>query len=170
MLTIQYLPHEKIAALSSPDRVQMILSLLKSGKIVIIDGRLSGSDEALLIRETMSSIDEEFNGVEIGVMRDNIEKNWISKIKHNIANALIVDRSGITFIGPARIISELRSHPENIELHFQKDYLLKSIQYKHLKPIVEKVLIPEKRIPKNSPNKSNAHFKVDKSTDKTKTK
>jgi len=151
MLTIQYLSHQKIATLNSFDRVQLILSLLKNGKIVIIDGRLSSNDEALLIRETMSLIDEKFNGVEIGVMRDNVEKNWISKIKYRIANALIGDKSGITFIGPAKIISELRQHPENIELHFQKDYLLKNIKYKHLKPIVEKIVVP------NKTNLSNSH-------------
>jgi len=125
MLTIQYLPYQQLASLNSHERVHIILSLLKNGKVIIIDGRLSSNDEALLIRETMNLIDEEFNGVEIGVMRDNVEKDWISKIKHGIANALIGDRSGITLVGPARIISELRQHPENIELHFQKEYLLK---------------------------------------------
>jgi len=95
------------------------------GKIVLIDGRLNSNDESLLIRETMSSIDEEFNGVEIGVMRDNVEKGLVSRIKHKIAKALIGDTCGITFIGPAKIISELRQHPETVELCFQKDYLLK---------------------------------------------
>jgi len=132
MLTIQYLPYAQISLLASEQRVQLILSLLKSGKIIILDGRLSSNDEALLIRETMSSINEEFNGVEMGVMRDNIEKNWLSKIKHHIAASLIGDRSGITFIGPAKIISELRQHPENVELHFQKEYLLK-----HSKPLIQ---------------------------------
>jgi hypothetical protein len=129
MLTIQYIPYQQIASLSSIERVQTILSLLKNGKVVIIDGRLNSSDEALLIRETMSLIDDEFNGVEVGVMRDNIEKDWLSKIKHGIAKALIGDRNGMTLIGPAKIISELRQHPENIELYFQKDYLIK-----HSKP------------------------------------
>jgi hypothetical protein len=125
MLTIQYLPYQQIAQLSSEQRIESILSLLKSGKIVLIDGRLSSSDESLLIRETMSNINEEFNGVEIGVMRDNVEKSWLSKIKHKLAKALVGDNTGITFIGPAKIISELRQHPETVELHFQKEYLLK---------------------------------------------
>jgi hypothetical protein len=54
---------------------------------------------------------------------------------------LIGDRSGITFIGPAKIISELRQHPENIELHFQKEYLLKNVKIKQLPPIVKKLVI-----------------------------
>ncbi|MGV8086573.1 MAG: OapB/ArvB family protein [Candidatus Woesearchaeota archaeon] len=125
MLTIQYLPYIQIESLSSTDRVNKILSLLKAERIVIIDGKLTSQDEALLIRITMSIIDDVFNGVEIGVMHDNNTKSFILKIKHRIAKALIGDSSGITIIGPAKILSELRQHPENLELHFQKEFLLK---------------------------------------------
>jgi|GEM_PF-810093 hypothetical protein len=136
MLTIQYLPYTQIELLNSQQRIQLMLSLLKNGKVILIDGRLSSNDEALLIRETMSMINEDFNGVEIGVMRDHKEKNWISKIKYSLAKALIGDRNGITLVGPAKIISELRSHPENVELHFQKEYLLA-----HSKPVIVKSVI-----------------------------
>jgi len=124
MLTIQYLPYPQIESLSSHDRINVILSLLKSEKIVIIDGKLTSKDEALLIRETMNIIDDVFNGLEIGVMHDNKSKSFISKIKYRIATALIGDRSGITVIGPAKILSELKQNPENVELYFQKEYLL----------------------------------------------
>jgi hypothetical protein len=143
MLTIQYIPYGQLSHLSSQERVQSILSLIRIGKILIIDGRLSSSDETLLIRETMDRIDYMFNGIEIAVMHDDKKKDWLSRIKHNIASILIGDRSGITFIGPASIISELRQHPENIELHFRKDYLLK-----HLKTDVKsypKKIIAKKR-------------------------
>ena len=125
MLTLQYLPFRQISSLNTTERVQLILSILKTGKIVLIDGRLESRDEAMLIRETMSNIDDNFNGVEMGVMYDHQEKNFIAKIKYSLARTLIGDRDGITFIGPAKIISELRQHPETVELCFQKDYLLK---------------------------------------------
>jgi hypothetical protein len=160
MLTIQYLPYQQLSALSSHDRVQSILSLLRSGKIILIDGRLSSSDEASLIRETMNNISGEFNGMEIGVMRDNIRKGGISRIKHGIAKWLIGDRSGITFIGPANIISELRQNPENVELHFQKEYLLR-----HLKPLVQDK--SSKNITaniKNSAAKNNTKSKINAKT------
>jgi len=123
---------------------------LKTGKILIIDGRLSSSDEALLIRETMNNINEEFNGVEIGVLRDNKEHGLLMRIKQGLARALIGDRTGITFIGPAKIISELRQHPENIELHFQKEYLLKNVQTKSAKPIIQKDSMSKKSKSKKS--------------------
>lgn len=144
MLTIQYLPYHQISLLNSNERLQLILSLLRDNKIVIIDGRLSSSDEALLIRETMNNFDETFNGIELAVMRDNKALDWLSRIKHYIAKRLIGDRSGITFIGPAKIISELRQHPENIELNFQKDYLLKNVKIKNVKPIIQKLMTPDR--------------------------
>jgi len=156
MLTIQYLPYAQIASLSSSDRINTILSLLKSGKIVILEGRLSSSDEASLIRETMNVIDGDFNGVEIGVMRDHNQKNWTDRIKHGISKWLIGDRSGITFIGPAKIISELRQHPENVELNFQKEYLLKNIK-KDVKPIIQKVVI--KKVVSSDKSKKSSNLK-----------
>jgi len=123
MLNIQYLPFRQIEPLNSSGRVQSILSIIREGKIVIIDGRLKTIDEAALIRETMNSINEEFNGIEIGVLHDHKKHGLWSKIKHGMAKMLIGDRTGITIIGPAKIISELRQHPENVELHFSKEYL-----------------------------------------------
>jgi hypothetical protein len=137
MLTLQYLPYEQIKSLSSSQRINMILSLLKSERIVIIDGKLDSRDEALLIRETMSLINDVFNGVEMGVMHDNQSKDFIYKLKHRIAKMLIGDSSGITIIGPAKILSELRQHPDKLELHFQKEYLLKH-SFKHSKRLSNK--------------------------------
>jgi len=123
MLNIQYLPYRQIESLNSSGRVQLILSIIRSGRIVIIDGRIKTIDEAALIRETMNSINEEFNGIEIGVLNDHKLHGLSSKVRHALAKMLIGDRTGITIIGPAKIISELRQHPENVEMHFSKEYL-----------------------------------------------
>ena len=123
MLNIQYLPFRQIESLSSSQRVNTILSIIKNGRVVIIDGRLRTVDEASLIRETMSSINDDFNGVEIAVLHDHKKHGIISKLKHGISRMLIGDRGGVTIIGPAKIISELRQNPENVELHFSKDFL-----------------------------------------------
>ncbi|HYD02841.1 MAG TPA: DUF2073 domain-containing protein [Alphaproteobacteria bacterium] len=125
MLNIHYLSYGDLSSLDSNGRVSKILPLLRNGNVVIIDHVLHSKDEALLIRETMNSIDEDFNGMEIGVLRDNVGRNLLSKLRHRLAKYLVGDRTGITLIGPAKIISELRQHPENIELHFNREYLKK---------------------------------------------
>ena len=122
MLNIHYLSYTDLSRLDSPQRIAKILPMIKEGNIIIIDHILSSKDEALLIRETMGSIDEDFNGMEIGVLRDNVQKNFLTQMKYNLAKFLVGDRLGITFIGPAKLIGELRQHPEKIELHLSKDY------------------------------------------------
>lgn len=105
------------------DRIGLILSLLKNDRIIIIDGRLSSKDEAALIRETMSRIDEGFHGIELGVLYDNSRRDLISRSKYSIANMLAERSPGLTIIGPASIISEMRQYPEDVVIHFGDEYL-----------------------------------------------
>ncbi|MGV8141851.1 MAG: OapB/ArvB family protein [Candidatus Woesearchaeota archaeon] len=123
MLNIQYIPYQKIESLNAVERVNLLMSMLKNGKILIIDARLDSNDEALLIREAMSNITGKFNGIEIGVMHTHEEKKALSGIRHKLANMLIGDRRGITLIGPANVICELRQYPESIELYLNKNCL-----------------------------------------------
>jgi hypothetical protein len=128
MLKIQYISHGKLESLNSEKKINYLLTILRSGDIVLLDTKLSSKDEALLIRETMNSIDETFNGIEIGVLGDNTTKTLMSKIRSWLSEKLVGKISGLTLIGPAKIISELRQHPETLELHFSKDYLRKNIK------------------------------------------
>ncbi len=123
MLKINYIPHMKLESSSAKDRVDMILSIVKNHSIVITDCRLNVRDEAALIRETMGSVDEGFNGIEIGFLNDNHEQDIFTRIRHNLARMLTGSSRGLTIIGPANIIRELKSNPESVELYFQKQYI-----------------------------------------------
>ncbi len=125
MLKFKYLSNKKLSSMNSKGRMEEILKLIKEENIILIDGRLNSIDEANLIRETMNSINDEFNGLEIGIVHDNHEHNLITRIKHNIAKILIGESTGLTIIGPAKIISELKQNPESIEIYFHKDYINK---------------------------------------------
>jgi hypothetical protein len=125
MLTIHYLPYTRIRLMKSIERIELILSLLKSDRIIIIDGRLNSKDETALIRETMSRIDDNFNGVELAVLSENERKDNLSKLKHDIANSITGRLPGLTIIGPASILSEMRKNPEDVVLNFGDGYLKK---------------------------------------------
>jgi len=120
MLTFHYIPYTKIQSLESKQKIDHILDLVRKDNIIIIEGRLKSTEEANLIRETMSVINKNytFHGIEIGTFH-NDAKGFKSKI----AKWLIGEKTGLTIIGPANIIRELKQHPEKIELHFQKDFL-----------------------------------------------
>jgi len=94
-----------------------------------MEGRLKSTEEAELIRETMKAVDknlDSFKGIEIATFYYKENLDLMKKIKANIAKWLVGDRNGLTIIGPATIISELKQHPEKIEMHFQKGFFEKN--------------------------------------------
>lgn len=133
MLTFQYIPRNRLLNLTGKQKIQLILSLVKDHRLLIIEGRLNNIEEAELIRETMVQLNTEFNmkketnnfnGVEIGVMfSDDDDKGIVQKTKSKLAKWLLGETKGITIIGPAQIIKELRQEPEKIHLYLQTDYL-----------------------------------------------
>jgi len=137
MLTFHYIPYARIAPLSSEDKIRLIITLVKERKILIIEGRLRPEEEATLISSTMDSLSEEFRdfkGIEIGILQNTIlkpELKGFKKFKKNIASWLVKEEeqpTGVTIIGPAKIIKELRQEPEVLEMHFQKMFLKQHIK------------------------------------------
>lgn len=126
MLAIQYLPYHRIKSMRREDRIEMILSFLRTDRMIIIDGRLDSRDEATLIHKTMSEINEDFHGIELVVLHDTGHSNTLARTKHSVANALTGRNPGLTVIGPASIISEMRQYPENIIMKFSEQYLKKA--------------------------------------------
>lgn len=122
MLIFHYISQKKLRSLKPEDKIKSILDLIRNNNIIIIEGRLKSTEEAQLIRETMSVLSndvQKFNGIEIGTLFSSEEDD---SIRMKLAKILIGDKTGLTIIGPAKIVKELRQHPEKIELHFQKNF------------------------------------------------
>ncbi len=118
MLTLQFVPHAEIENLTSAKRITKVLNIVKQNKIVLLEGRLKKTEETDLIKKTMEQIDSSFTGIEISVMYPE-QKETIAlfqRIKKNIINLLLGDRIGMTIIGPAAIIKEIKRDPNKIEL------------------------------------------------------
>ncbi|MFT4260824.1 MAG: DUF2073 domain-containing protein [Candidatus Woesearchaeota archaeon] len=115
MVTLQYMPHKEIQGLDSDGRINKILKVVKTNKIVLLEGRLKSEEEASLIRKTMEQIDEDFTGVEL-VTSPELNPTWISKVKSKIVSMLLGNRYGFTIIGPAKIIKEIKQDPSKIQL------------------------------------------------------
>lgn len=116
-LTLQIVPHSEIAALSSVGRIRYLLNIAKQDKIVFLEGRLDKSEEAELIKATMEEINEDFKGIELAVINP-VKKNddFITKFKGNVFNAMFGNRLGLTIIGPATIVKEIKKDPTKIQL------------------------------------------------------
>jgi len=117
MLTLQFIPHSQIEHLGSARRVKKLLDLVKQDKIVLLEGRLREQEEKDLIEITMEEIDNKFKGIELSVIYpDNRSNSLLKKLKHGMIKALLGYRQGLTIIGPASIVKEIKKDPEKIEL------------------------------------------------------
>ncbi len=122
MLTLRFVPYHEIEYLSSARRVHKLLDLVKEDKIVLLEGRLKKEEETDLIEITMENIDQKFKGIELAVVNpEKKEENVIRKIKAGFMNAVLGDRQGLTVIGPATVVSEIKKNPDKIELYTQED-------------------------------------------------
>lgn len=120
-LTIQFIPHHDIERLSSLGKIKKLLKLAREDKIVMLEGRLGKEEEAELIKTTMEEIDDDFKGIEIAVIYPNVSKgDIIKRLRDGLANLLLGDRVGLTIIGPANVVREIKKDPNKVML-FTKD-------------------------------------------------
>lgn len=118
MLKIQFIPYNEIDKLSADERVKKLLEISKENKIVVLEGRLKPEEETLLIQKTMEAISKSFKGIELCTIYPNKNKNQHIglTVKDMMAKFLLGDREGLTVIGPANIIKDIKRNPNNIEL------------------------------------------------------
>lgn len=121
MLTLQFIPYSEIETLSSAKRIAKLLHLVKMNKIILLEGRLRSEEEAELIKKTMESIGPKFSGIELSVVYPEQKDNaFFQKVKQAFINLVLGDRRGMTIIGPANIVKEIKQDPDKIQL-FTKD-------------------------------------------------
>ena len=122
MLTLQIVPYGEISGLSSVGRIRKLLTLAKEDKIVLLQGRLKKEEEAELIKATMEEINKEFKGIELAVMNnmDGGALTGFDKIKGNVVNMLLGDRSGLTLVGPANIVKKVKRNPKKLQFMIEE--------------------------------------------------
>jgi len=118
MLTLEYMPYTKLEELSSEERIEEILEVVKQNRIVLLEGRLKKEEETELIKQTMESISETFKGIEFAVLDPRKQESaaFFARIKKGMVNILLGDRVGMTIIGPASIVKEIKQDPEKIQV------------------------------------------------------
>ncbi|MBR9692106.1 DUF2073 domain-containing protein [Candidatus Woesearchaeota archaeon] len=112
------MPYSEIEGLSSVGRIRKILNVAKENKIVLLQGRLKKEEETELIKATMEEINKDFKGIELAVIDPGIAGNvaGVRKLRNAVFGMLLGDRQGMTIIGPASIVKEIKKDPHKIEL------------------------------------------------------
>ena len=117
MITLQFIPYSEIANLSSERRLKKILDAVKDDKIILLEGRLEKEEETGLIKATMETINDRFKGIELSVVTsDKKGEGIMAKLHRSLLEVLSGPRHGITIIGPATVIKEIKRDPDKIQL------------------------------------------------------
>ena len=120
MVGVQILSFNLISELDFDKKIEKILSIVKKGNIVLIDGRLDPKLETELISSALKEISGKFTGIEIAHLNSFQKKNKIEKIKEKLISFIVKNRLGITVIGPSKIIKEIKMDPQKLEILLNK--------------------------------------------------
>ncbi|MFH1592982.1 MAG: DUF2073 domain-containing protein [Candidatus Woesearchaeota archaeon] len=116
-LTLRFVPYADIESLEIEEKLDHLLSIVKDKNIVIMEGRLKPEEEAALIQRTMQEISRKFKGVELcTIFPEDKTLAFFKKMKKNFASMILGNREGLTIIGPATVIKEIRRDPNKIQL------------------------------------------------------
>jgi hypothetical protein len=115
MLRIKLIPYEKLKKGNYPD----LLKELKKGTIILVDAKLTPSEEADLIEETMKIISDKFSGIELSSLELAQLKGTtrFDRFKNMVIERIEGKKRGLTIIGPAKIIRKIEKNPEELLLY-----------------------------------------------------
>lgn len=117
MITLQFINHSTIQHLPPERKVRKLLETVKEDKIILLEGRLTKQEEAHLIQATMEHINGRFRGIELSVLSsDQKQQGLMKQVQHSLIGLLTGGRHGITIIGPATIVKEIKKDPDKIQL------------------------------------------------------
>ncbi len=118
MLTLQYIPYSQIENLNSDKKISKLIGIVKQDNIIFMEGRLTKEEETELIKKTMAEINAKFKGIEIATVYP--EQKEIVGLRRIFTNFLLGNRQGMTIIGPATIVKQIKRNPEKIQLFTQE--------------------------------------------------
>lgn len=115
MLRIKLIPYEKLKRGNYSD----LLKDLKEGTIILVDAKLTPSEEADLIEETMKIISDRFSGIELSSLELTELKGTtrMDRFRNLVIERILGKRRGLTIIGPAKIIRKIEKNPEELLLY-----------------------------------------------------
>jgi len=117
MVTLQIVPYSEIEGLTSVGRIRKLLDIAKENKIALLQGRLKKEEETELIKATMEEVNKDFKGIELAVLDPSEQKTTgFGAIRKGFVGMLLGDRTGLTVIGPANVVKQIKKDPTKIEL------------------------------------------------------
>ena len=118
MTKIRVISYSDIEDLSVSEKVEKILDLIKKEFVVVINGKLSIDEKNELYKKNLNHISKDlsFHGIEIAELFDKKESSWPKKVQKFLLKIVAGNKIGLTLIGPAKIIKEIKQDPDKIDI------------------------------------------------------
>lgn len=111
-IQLDFIPSNALASKASMEKIELILDRIKRNVIVVLEEGLNPMEEAALIEASMREIDvKDFHGIEFYRM-----DHKASDIREKIANYISGKKSGITIVGPTRIVEKIKKEPDCVSM------------------------------------------------------
>lgn len=116
MIAIEFLSSKAMTGKTASEKLNYIINAVKKGdKIVVLEEPLSPSEETQLIKLTMEQVDKNFSGIEVATLG-----SATLDIKTHLVKLLGGRTSGLTVVGPSKIIKQIKKDPNKLNLLAQK--------------------------------------------------
>lgn len=95
-IKMDLISEDKIASMTSIEKLRFVLDGVKAGKIVILEGGLTSEEQMKLIELTMTEVNEDFPGIE---MSGYPSKKGFLNLRR---------KTRLTVVGPAKVMRTIR--------------------------------------------------------------
>lgn len=110
-IKMEFVSSKALNDMESSARIKYLLNVIRKGYIIVLEEKLNPDEERLLIEKTMQIVDNKFTGIEISSLGMQAE-SW----KNAIIKLLGGKTSGLTVIGPAKLIKTIKNDQNKINL------------------------------------------------------
>lgn len=137
-IQLDFVSSDFLMTKESVEKIDFIIQKIKKNVIVVLEEGLSPREETELIETTMREIDvKDFHGIEFY----RIDHNKPSSLRSKIADYIAGRKSGLTIVGPTRMVEAIKRDPDGISMLAKMDLPEKndeSAPKKDLKPKTKK--------------------------------
>jgi hypothetical protein len=116
-IQLDFISSNSLKDKSSAEKIAFILERIKKNIIVVLEEGLSPQEETGLIEATMKEIDaKDFHGIEFYRM-----DHQTTGLREKIASLIAGKKSGLTIVGPTRIVESIKREPNYISMFAKKE-------------------------------------------------
>ena len=114
-LKIKFIPYERFKR----NKFRSFMKDLQESTILLIDAKLTPDEETHVIKETMRKVSGRFSGIELNSLELSNGKKLsnFEKVKNTVIEKMTGKKRGLTVIGPAKTVRQIRKNPEELLLY-----------------------------------------------------